>query len=111
MERPNTPEKTRLDHFRQLALEAYGENAAFTYYKNQIPYTMTLDEAIDICGSDMVDASDEDFLDTLQFMYLKAEELKANTGTEIDFETSRENGRALRERIVARQALAREHGL
>ena len=75
MEREFTPrEQTLID----LAREQFGDGAKFTYVNREARkvVTLTLDEALDVCAY-IVDASDEDVLNTLGEMHTRTQQLVA----------------------------------
>jgi hypothetical protein len=73
-----TPEQTTsLDALRKEAILRYGESAQFTYYRpsTKTAATLTLEQAVVICGQHIAGESHESVFATLDRMFKLAQKL------------------------------------
>jgi len=103
MERLTDDQKSKLDKLQTEARQAFPENALFTYTHNGEAYTLTLPEAIDVCGRHIAAVPIDGLIGMLRGMYNDATLLADYA--EDRLRTSIERGRLAREQALAKQAL------
>lgn len=100
----NNEQAAKLEELVQQATDLFGENATFAYPKDNVVYTLTLTEALQVCGEHIVRVPLETALGVLQRMRVVAPPEDARPELKQMFNDSLARGRAL----LARRALREE---